>query len=118
MAIVSLARYATDAAASFPSTVIRRRLVMPVSSIPRFAGTGAFRRGRHPSQQRTGVTGDDQLFVGRNHPGRDATSGTGDSRALSAIRVFVHLDAEPVTRFTNPLPNLRGVLADAGGEDQ
>ncbi len=70
------------------------------------------------SQQHSRVPGDDQFFVRRDDPGRHAASCARNPRALSRIRLVIELDAQPRRRLADPGPDLRRVLADAGGEDQ
>src|SRR5262245_10871875 len=73
--------------------------------------------GREP-QQRTGMPGNDQFFVRWDHPCRNATAVSGDSRLPCAVRFFVQLYAEPGRGRADSLSNLGGVLADARGEDE
>src|SRR3954463_27669 len=77
IATVSLTRYATDAAPSFPSIVIRRLVPMSKPSVPSNARSD---RCAGEPQQRTGLPGDDQFLVGRNHPGRHAAAGGRNAR--------------------------------------
>src|SRR5690348_8372604 len=101
--MVSLARYATEAAASFPSTVIRRRHPM---STPHH---------RLESQQRAGVARNDEFFVSRDDPRRNPASRSGDPRAPFAVRIRVHVEAEPGGSGANPAADFGRVLTDPGG---
>src|SRR5262245_52052278 len=69
-------------------------------------------------QERTGVPGDHQFFVGRNYPDGDFALLRRDPRPLAGVCFFVELDAEPCGSFADPLANLGGVFPDAGGEDE
>src|SRR5215213_5084667 len=87
MAIVSLARYATEAAASFASTVIRRLLAMSVpfclgsSELPEIVRNA---RGPHPiPAQRLSVDG--ALATARRH--EDSVLNRRATRAPSSVRL-------------------------------
>ena len=64
------------------------------------------------------VPGDHQLFVGREDPGRDTARSGADARSAAAIRLGIHVNAEPRGIAAHTLPNRCAVLSDAGGEDQ
>src|SRR5262245_23333169 len=120
MAMVSLARYATDAAASLPSTVMWRRLSMsyaPSGSLGRDRA-GRTRPSADQPQQQPGVARDHQFLVGPDHPPRDPAAAGRDPRGVPAVGLAIELDAEPRACLADPLANLRGVLADPGGEHQ
>src|SRR6187455_3345497 len=107
MAIASLALYATEAAASLPSIVICRLFAMSPPSV-----------GRHfdESQQYACVLGNDEFFVGWNHPDRHAAPGPGDFTAPRFVGRSIQLDAEPRRRLADPAPDFGRVFADAGRE--
>ena len=65
---------------------------------------------------RARVARDHQFFVGRDHPGGDATLRGRNARAARVVGGAVELDAEPRGVAADALPQPSAVLADARGE--
>src|SRR5687767_7987395 len=74
--------------------------------------------GAGEPEEPAGVAGDHQLLVGGDHPGGDLALAAGDPRAAGLVRAGVEFDAQPAAGFSDPTADLRGVLADARGEDE
>ena len=58
-------------------------------------------------QQSSGVPGDHQLFVGRDHPGRNFAARPRDSRTFARIGFGVELQTQPGRSFTDPPADFR-----------
>jgi hypothetical protein len=62
------------------------------------------------------MTGDQEFFVGRDYPGRDAACHGTDARAVGLIGCGIEVDAQPSGVTADPLAQRPTVLANRGGE--
>src|SRR4030095_17171070 len=68
------------------------------------------------NQHPTRMPRDHELFVGRNHPRRDATRRRADPTWTAIICLGIELHAEPGGVAAHALAQTAAVLADAGRE--
>src|SRR4029453_5559332 len=102
-------------------TSTRSTLPRPAASFAAMASSSrraSLRARSGDSQQLAGMARDHQLFVGRDHPGGHGAPRVGNARPPGGVPPRVDLDAEPGGGRADARADLRGVLADAGGEDQ
>ena len=64
------------------------------------------------------MNGDHSLLVSGDHPCRDGAVRGGNARAARSVRGGVEANSKPFGVAADALPDLRCVLADAGGEDK
>ena len=64
------------------------------------------------------MPGDHEFFVRTDHVSRDLALRLRNQRPAGVVGSAVKLDAKPCKLFRNARANVRGILANAGGEDE